>query len=81
MDFSQLIDICIVHQHKIIHRDIKPQNLVLSYDNTVKLIDFGNAICITDAASLYGINSSNVGSPAFIAPEQLKKGTYSIYSF
>lgn len=61
----------IVHRNKIIHRDIKPQNLVLSNDSTVKLIDFGNATCITNGRLK---SSCSVGSPAFMAPELLKKG-------
>lgn len=51
--------------------DIKPQNLLLSNENIVKLIDFGNATIVTDSLAGY-----NTGTPAFMAPELLKKGTY-----
>lgn len=51
--------------------DIKPQNLLLSNENIVKLIDFGNATVVTDSLAGY-----NTGTPAFMAPELLKKGTY-----
>lgn len=61
-----------VHLNHIVHRDIKPQNLVMSNNNTVKLIDFGNATCIT--ADTLSSTSSSVGSPAFMAPELLKRG-------
>ncbi|CEP18452.1 hypothetical protein [Parasitella parasitica] len=57
------------------HRDIKPQNLVLSNNNIVKLIDFGNATSIADKLSSA---SSSVGSPAFMAPELLKRVCYNV---
>ncbi|KAG2191100.1 hypothetical protein INT46_005741 [Mucor plumbeus] len=69
--FSQLVDaVEHLHSNNIVHRDIKPQNLVMSNNNIVKLIDFGNATCITDKLSS---TSSSVGSPAFMAPELLKR--------
>lgn len=51
--------------------DIKPQNLIISNDSTVKLIDFGNAIYLSDT-----ISYNSTGTPAFMAPELLKKGKY-----
>lgn len=70
--FKQLAE-AVDHIHKsgVVHRDIKPQNLLLSKDNTVKLIDFGNAIFVPDT-----ISYSSTGTPAFMAPELLKKGIY-----
>lgn len=49
--------------------DIKPQNLMLSSNNRVKLIDFSNATFVSDTRSY-----SSTGTPAFMAPELLKKG-------
>lgn len=69
------------HSHNIVHRDIKPQNIIISKDGKVKVTDFG----IAKAASSATINSSAMGSVHYISPEQARGG-YSdqrsdIYSF
>ena len=70
------------HSHHIVHRDIKPQNIIISKDGKVKVTDFG----IAKAASSSTINSSAaMGSVHYISPEQARGG-YSdergdIYSF
>ncbi|KAI9480661.1 MAG: kinase-like domain-containing protein [Benjaminiella poitrasii] len=72
--FKQLVGaVDHLHQNNMIHGDIKPQNLILTNDDSVKLIDFGSAACITNILD-YGYRSSgSLGSPAFMAPELLKK--------
>ena len=69
------------HSHNIVHRDIKPQNIIISKEGKVKVTDFG----IAKAASSATINSSAMGSVHYISPEQARGG-YSdqrsdIYSF
>lgn len=70
------------HKHHIVHRDIKPQNIIISKEGKVKVTDFG----IAKAASSSTINSSSaMGSVHYISPEQARGG-YSdersdIYSF
>lgn len=69
------------HNHKIIHRDIKPQNIIISKEGKVKVTDFG----IARAATSNTINSAVMGSVHYISPEQARGG-YSddkgdIYSF
>ena len=54
------------HNHHIIHRDIKPQNIIISKEGKVKVTDFG----IARAASSNTINGNAMGSVHYISPEQ-----------
>ncbi len=58
------------HTNHIIHRDIKPQNILLSKDGTAKVTDFG----IAKAASSNTITASAMGSVHYISPEQARGG-------
>ncbi len=60
------------HSHHIIHRDIKPQNIIISKEGKVKVTDFG----IARASSAQTINSNAMGSVHYISPEQAR-GSYS----
>ena len=55
------------HQHGIVHRDVKPDNLYVMGDGTIKLGDFG--IAQTDSTKLFEQNSEIVGSVHYLAPE------------
>ena len=57
-----------VHQHKLIHRDIKPDNLHLDEKGRVRLMDFG--IAKTEDVSLTK-TGFQVGTPFYMAPEQV----------
>lgn len=74
--------IAAAHEQHIIHRDIKPQNMIISKDGKVKVADFG----IARAVSSQTVNSSAaVGSVHYISPEQARGGycdeRSDIYSF
>lgn len=55
------------HQHHIIHRDIKPQNILIKDDGTVKITDFGIAVA-ADSVQLT-LNNAVMGSAHYLAPE------------
>lgn len=58
------------HEQHIIHRDIKPQNMLISVDGKVKVADFG----IARAVSSQTMNATVVGSVHYISPEQARGG-------
>lgn len=68
------------HAKEIIHRDIKPQNVIISTEGKVKVTDFG----IARVASANTINAEVMGSVHYASPEQARNGyvshTSDIYS-
>lgn len=58
------------HAKHIIHRDIKPQNIIISTDGKVKVTDFG----IARAVSEHTIHSDVMGSVHYASPEQARNG-------
>lgn len=61
------------HSHQLVHRDIKPQNILMSDEGVVKVADFG--IAKAPETSTVTISGSNVlGSVHYISPEQARGG-------
>ncbi len=78
LDYKEAVGIAIqvaqgiaaAHEQNIIHRDIKPQNMIISRDGKVKVADFG----IARVASSQTQGSSAMGSVHYISPEQARGG-------
>ena len=64
----QLIEVVAhAHRHRIIHRDIKPNNIIIRPDGVLKLLDFGAAKILKEKE----ISATVTGSRPFMAPEQI----------
>ena len=62
--------IAAAHDQNIVHRDIKPQNIIISRDGKVKVADFG----IAKAVSAQTTTTAAIGSVHYISPEQARGG-------
>ncbi|CUP01043.1 MULTISPECIES: Stk1 family PASTA domain-containing Ser/Thr kinase [Hungatella] len=62
--------IAAAHEQGIVHRDIKPQNIIIARDGKVKVADFG----IARAASTQTLSATAMGSVHYISPEQARGG-------
>lgn len=59
------------HERGIVHRDIKPQNIILQQNGTIKVTDFGIA-CFSNAETRMMSDKTAIGSVHYIAPEQAR---------
>jgi eukaryotic-like serine/threonine-protein kinase len=61
------------HKNKIIHRDLRPSNIMISEEGTAKITDFGTSAWLNNVPYA----STRIGSPPYMAPEQfLGKASY-----
>jgi beta-lactam-binding protein with PASTA domain/tRNA A-37 threonylcarbamoyl transferase component Bud32 len=62
------------HAAGLIHRDVKPENVLLSDDGRVKVADFGLARAVTGATTHTTTGSVLMGTVAYLSPEQVTRG-------
>jgi len=62
-----------LHSNKIIHRDMKPQNILIGPDRQLKLCDFGFARALTQQSLTL---TSVKGTPLYMAPELVQEQPY-----
>jgi serine/threonine protein kinase len=68
---SQLLDVLVqAHQRGIVHRDVKPENIFLTREGRVRLLDFGIARVETAKRTHETQAGTTLGTPAFMPPEQ-----------
>jgi serine/threonine-protein kinase len=72
-------DICkgmsVAHQADIVHRDLKPHNILINENDLVKIVDFGLAAGVSPTDSRLTQRSARMGTPAYMAPEQVRGGS------
>jgi len=60
------------HQHGIIHRDVKPANIMISKNGAVKVMDFGIARALADAGNPVTQTAAVIGTAQYLSPEQAR---------
>ena len=102
LEFREALDIAVqvadalaeAHSHRIIHRDVKPQNVMLTASGQVKVLDFGLARVVREGSlidsieeteSLLTMPGSVIGTVPYMSPEQVRgealDGRSDIFSF
>lgn len=75
--FRQIVDgLDAAHQLGILHRDLKPQNILMVSEETIKIADFGLAYSLLDTGPALTLEGSVGGTPAYMAPEVIKGDFY-----
>lgn len=62
------------HEQGVLHRDVKPENVLLGASGTPKLTDFGIAKLLSSTRTALTVAGTAMGTPAYMAPEQARAG-------
>ena len=60
------------HTHGLVHRDIKPGNIMLTNTGKIKVMDFGIARALTDSQATMTQTNAVVGTAQYLSPEQAR---------
>ena len=64
-----------MHERGVIHRDLKPGNIMICRDRTIRLMDFGDIASSAGShrkITLHGFTGHTMGTPEYMSPEQVK---------
>ncbi|HXX93550.1 MAG TPA: protein kinase [Planctomycetota bacterium] len=61
-----------MHQNKVIHRDLKPDNIMICNDGSIRIMDFGIARSAESRRITFAGLTGSMGTPDYMAPEQVK---------
>ncbi|MEO7092111.1 MAG: protein kinase [Polyangiales bacterium] len=68
---EQVLDILVAaHDKGVVHRDLKPDNLVVDENGAIRLLDFGIARLLEDDGAVHTKTGITFGTPGYMAPEQ-----------
>jgi len=70
--FAKVCDaVAYLHEHSIVHGDLKPSNVMVRADGTPKLLDFGTAQLLDGGRDAYEPSARSMMTPAYASPEQI----------